>query len=157
MRHHGSAIVLMAAVLSIVISGCTYKASFSPYVKESAFNELTQGRAKLPPGDIDTYFLGVSAPKRSYIVLGVMEAPTVQWTAHYTRDDLIKAIKNKASEIGADAVMNLRDVQNPGVAGSISPVTGGTAVTFKNLYMWGDAILFVSEAQKQHYEDTYVK
>ena len=33
----------------------------------------------------------------------VMHAPETEWTAHYDTDDLMKAMRKKAVEIGADS------------------------------------------------------
>lgn len=37
-------------------------------------------------------------------MLGTLTAPVTEWTKHYTMDDLIEAMRNKAAELGADAV-----------------------------------------------------
>jgi hypothetical protein len=95
-------------------------------------------------------------PKESHVVLGTLHAPNVEWTAHYNTDDLIKAMRKKAAEIGADAIVDFRFKENPTVhtVGSFS-VTGTraygsmTAVPYKGLHAWGEVIIFVPADKKK--------
>ena len=94
-------------------------------------------------------------PKESYVVLGTLHAPVVEWTAHYDTDDLIKAMRNKAVEIGADAIVDFRFKENPTVhtvgSANISGTRGYgsfTAVPYKGLHAWGEAIIFIPEDKK---------
>ena len=132
-----------------VLYGCSYKAVFSTTMKKSTFDTIQKNRQAKSPDEIEIFNYG-STPKKPYVIIGTMEAPKVQWTALYTRADLIDALKKKAAEIGADAIINVRDQQNP---------TGGynynanTFAYFKNLYMWGDAIIYVSPQEKKRIEE----
>jgi hypothetical protein len=89
-------------------------------------------------------------------VLGTLHAPDVEWTAHYDTDDLIKAMRKKAVDIHADAIVDFRYKENPSVhtVGSayVSP-TGAhgsfAAIPYKVLHAWGEAIIFIPEDQKK--------
>ena len=142
-----------AAVLLLVFQcGCTYTASFNrlPYVNMESVKRYSETKKSKTPQEIS--FLK-EYPKESYAVLGTLHAPTVEWTAHYNMDDLIKAMREKAVEIGADAIVNFRYQENPSVhtVGSIDPVSGGSAmaIPYKGLHAWGEAIIFIPEDKKQ--------
>jgi hypothetical protein len=95
-------------------------------------------------------------PKESYVVLGTIHAPVTEWTAHYDTDDLIKAMRKKAVEIGADAIVDFRFKENPSVqtVGNISVTKDGAygslnAIPYKGLHSWGEAIIFIPDDKKE--------
>jgi hypothetical protein len=95
-------------------------------------------------------------PKESYVVLGTIHAPVTEWTAHYDTDDLIKAMRKKAVEIGADAIVDFRFKENPSVqtVGNISVSRDGVygslnAIPYKGLHSWGEAIIFIPDDKKE--------
>ena len=116
--------VLFAASLA---GACTYTASFarSPYVPQDELARVVASRPHKTPEQI-VFVPG--PPDRPYIVMGTLTAPDVEWTAHYTMQDLTEAMAVEASEVGADAVMNVRAQQNPTVVYS-----GSGAVPFLGL------------------------
>ena len=138
--------------LLAIVSGCAYTASFSssPYIKQSALSDFIASKSPVKPEDVK--FLK-SPPSQEFVVLGTLQAPEVEWTARYTTDDLIKAMRKKAAEIGADAILDFRTQENPSThtVGHISPSYGGgvTAIHYKGLHAWGEAIIFVSGEQKR--------
>jgi hypothetical protein len=94
--------------------GCAYTASFnrSPYIDQvSLQNYLITKKGKSPE---EIIFLK-KVPDQPIVILGTLHAPEVEWTAHYTTDDLIKAMQKKAAEIGADAILDFR-TNNKGYA-----------------------------------------
>ncbi len=123
---------LFAVCLLGAGSGCTYDAAFALTMKKSSYDALIAGRSRRPAEEIEIYEHG-RRPDRPYTILGTLEAPTVQWSAHYTRADLIPAMQRRAAEIGADAIIDVRDQQDP---------TTMARIPFKNLFMWGEAVVF---------------
>ena len=144
---------LLVASLATSQCGCsfTYTASFNrlPYIDMGAVKSYSATRRKTPEQIV---FLK-EYPKQSYVVLGTLHAPEVEWTAHYDMDDLIKAMREKAVEIGADSIVHFRYEENPTVhtVGSIGAISGGsaTAVPYKGLHAWGEAILYIPEDKKK--------
>jgi uncharacterized protein YbjQ (UPF0145 family) len=147
---------LAAATLLLAFQyGCSYTAAFNrqPYVDMEAVKQYAATQKPKTPEQI--VFLK-DYPKQSHVVLGTLHAPEVEWTAHYDNDDLIKAMRKKAAEIGADAIIDFRYKENPTVhtVGSVSiSGTGGygsfTAVPYKGLHAWGEAIIFIPENRKK--------
>jgi hypothetical protein len=143
-------------VLFLIISGCfTYTANLnkSPYVDQSALTDFMKNRPAKSPEQIK--FIK-NIPDKPFVVLGTLHAPQVEWTAHYDMDDLIGAMRTKAAAIGADAILDFRTKENPTVvmSGSISPYYGGavSAIPYKGLHAWGEAIIFVSKDEKETIE-----
>lgn len=143
----------IALLMLIVQNGCTYTASFdrSPYVNQLALEQYLHAVKKKSPDEI--IFLK-EPPEQSYVILGTLHAPEVEWTAHYTTDTLINAMQKKASEIGADAIMDLRIKDNPTThtVGSVDIHAGYgsmAAVPYRGLHAWGEAIIFLSEDKKK--------
>ena len=146
-----------AFVIFLAISqhGCSYTASFnrSPYINQSALQQYLTSKQKKSPEEI---ILMKEFPKQSFVVLGTLHAPEVEWTAHYTTDQLINAMRKKAAELGADAIVDFRFRENPTIqtVGSFSVTPSGgtgvvTAVPYKGLHAWGDVIIFVPEEKKK--------
>lgn len=141
--------------LAALLGGCAYTASFNrlPYVDMSAVKQYSATRPTKTPDQIA--FLK-EYPKQSHVVLGTLHAPETEWTAHYTMDDLIKAMRVKAAEIGADAVVDFRSQENPTVhtVGSVN-ISGTTAygsmtaIPYKGLHAWGEAILYIPTDKKK--------
>jgi len=141
---------------ALALAGCTYTASFNrlPYVDMDAVKNYSATRpARTAPAQIA--FLK-EYPKRSFVVLGTLHAPETEWTAHYTMDDLIQAMRVKAAEIGADAIVDFRSQENPTVhtVGSVNIVGGygsGSmmAVPYKGLHAWGEAIIYIPADKKK--------
>jgi len=145
-------------LLQACLIACTYKASFnpSPYVNPSTLKPYTSARSEKRPEDI--IFIK-EPPQKSFIVLGTLDAPVFEWTAHYTTEDLLQAMRVKAAEIGADAILDFRTKHDPTVrsVGSVTIMPGYAvgsmaAVPFKGLHAWGEAILFVPEEIKKQIE-----
>jgi len=146
----------LAAVLLLVFQyGCTYTASFNrlPYVNMEAAKQYSAMQKTKTAEQI--MFLK-EYPKESHVLLGTLHAPEVEWTAHYDTDDLIKAMRKKATEIGADAIVDFRFKENPtvhtvgGVSISGTGVYGSfSAVPYKGLHAWGEAIIFIPEDKKK--------
>lgn len=146
----------LAAVLLLVFPyGCTYTASFNrlPYVDMEAVKQYSATHKTKTADEI--LFLK-EYPKESYVVLGTLHAPEVEWTAHYDNDDLIKAMRKKAAEIGADAIVDFRFKENPTVHTVGSAGISGTgaygsfsAVPYKGLHAWGEAIIFIPKDKKK--------
>ncbi|MEK6599921.1 MAG: hypothetical protein AABY52_06250 [Deltaproteobacteria bacterium] len=148
-------ICLVSGLLLISIYGCTYTASFNrlPYVSMEAAKQYSAMQKAKTAEQI--LFLK-EYPKESYVVLGTLHAPEIEWTAHYDTDDLIKAMRKKAVEIGADAIVDFRFKENPtvhtvgGVSISGSRAYGSfSAVPYKGLHAWGEAIIFIPEDKKK--------
>lgn len=149
---------LVAVLLLVFQYGCTYTASFNrlPYVNMEAVKRYSATQKNKSPEEI--LFLK-EYPKESYVVLGTFHAPEVEWTAHYDTDDLIKAMRKKAAEIGADAVVDFRFKENPSVhtVGNVT-ISGSSAygsfgaVPYKGLHAWGEAIIFIPEDNKKMIE-----
>jgi len=139
-------------LIVFLISGCAYTANLnrSPYVDQSAFADFIKGRPAKSPEQIK--FIK-NIPDKPFVVLGTLHAPEIEWTAHYDIDDLIVAMRKKAASIGADAILDFRTKENPTVvmSGSITPYSGGTvsAVPYKGLHAWGEAVIFVSKDEKE--------
>lgn len=149
------ALFVVMVLLPVVQYGCTYTSSFNrlPYVNMEAVKQYASTTVNKTPEKI--LFLK-EYPKESHVVLGTLHAPEVEWTAHYNTDDLIQAMRRKAAEIGADAVVDFRFKENPTVhtVGRVS--MSGTraygsvaAIPYKGLHAWGEAIIFISEDQKK--------
>jgi hypothetical protein len=145
---------LLLCVSVFIVGGC-YTAGFnkSPYVNQSALAESMKTHNAKSPDQI--VFLK-NIPNRPFVVLGTLDAPETEWTAHYTIDDLIDAMRKKAAAIGADAILDFRTQSNPTMAiyGYSLPGYGGaiTTVPYKGLHAWGEAIIFISEEEKQAIE-----
>ncbi len=148
-------ICLVSVLFLIFIYGCTYTASFNrlPYVNMEAAKQYSSMQKTKTAEQI--LFLK-EYPNESYVVLGTLHAPEIEWTAHYDTDDLIKAMRKKAVEIGADAIVDFRFKENPtvqtvgGVSISGSRAYGSfSAVPYKGLHAWGEAIIFISEDKKK--------
>ena len=146
---------LLIALLLVLQFGCTYTASFNrlPYVDMEAVKNYQATRKSKTPEQI--MFLK-DYPKESYVVLGTLHAPEVEWTAHYDTDDLIKAMRKKAVEIGADAIVDFRFKEDPSVhtVGGVSYSGTGaygsfTAIPYKGLHAWGEAIIYIPANKKQ--------
>jgi uncharacterized protein YbjQ (UPF0145 family) len=146
---------LVAALLPVFQYGCTYTASFNrlPYVNMEAAKQYSSSQKAITPEQI--LFLK-DYPKESHVVLGTLHAPEVEWTAHYNTDDLIKAMRKKAAEIGADAIVDFRFKENPtvhtvgGVSISGTRAYGSfSAVPYKGLHAWGETIIFIPEDKKK--------
>jgi hypothetical protein len=141
--------------LSLLLVGCSYKAVLnrSPYVDQLALSDLVKNRPAKTPEQIK--FLK-EAPDKPFVILGTLHAPKVEWTALYDNDDLIKAMRKEAASIGADAILDFRTQENPTIvkSGYISPYHGGyvTAVKYKGLHAWGEAIIFVTIDEKKMIE-----
>ena len=142
-------------LLLIVSSGCTYTASFNrlPYVNMEAAKQYSASKKGKTPESIA--FLK-EFPRESHVVLGTLHAPEVEWTALYDSEDLIKAMRKKAAEIGADAIVDYRFRENPTMqtSGSIIMTPSGPSVSmvpvrYKGLHAWGEAIIFIPENQKK--------
>ncbi len=154
MNRRTYSICLSTVLLTALQYGCTYTASFNrlPYVNMEAAKQYAVAQGNKSPEKIA--FLK-EYPKESYVVLGTLHAPEVEWTAHYDTDDLSKAMRKKAAEIGADAIVEFRFQENPSVhtVGSVA-ISGRsgygsfTPVPFKGLHAWGEAILFIPEDKK---------
>lgn len=151
MNTRGWSRLIPAALLALVaLQGCTYTAELnrSPYVNQPALDAFLRSRPSKSPDQIQ--FLK-QPPAESHIVLGTLTAPVTEWTKHYTMDDLIEAMRNKAAELGADAIVDVRSVEQPNnvYSGSIGP-SGGSIHTaqFKGLRAWGELIVFVPAEQK---------
>lgn len=145
---------LIPLLLLISQYGCAYTASFNslPYVNMEAVKQYSKTQKTKTAEQI--LFL-TEYPKESYVILGTLHAPEVEWTAHYDMDDLIMAMRKKAAEIGADAIINIRYKENPTVhtVGSVSISSteahrSFVAVPYKGLYAWGEAILFIADDKK---------
>jgi len=135
-------------------SGCIYTADFdrSPYVNEATLSEVQAAKPAVDPDDVR--FLR-SRPSRPYVVLGTLHAPVIEWTAHYTTDDLIKAMRRKAAGLGADAIVGFRTQSNPSIQHVRNYSSSGSttyAVPYKGLHAWATAIMYVSDEQKQRIE-----
>ncbi len=143
---------LLGVSLLLAQCGCTYTASFNrvPYVDMEAVKHYAAMQKNKTPEQI--VFLK-EYPKESYVVLGTLHAPEIEWTAHYDMDDLIEAMRQKAVEIGADAIVDFRYQENPSVhtVGSVSPFSGGSAavIPYKGLHAWGEAIIFIPQNKKK--------
>jgi len=147
--------ILTCVMFLIAQYGCAYTASFNrlPYVDMAAAKQYSSTKAQKTPEQIK--FLK-AYPKESYVVLGTLHAPEVEWTAHYNTDDLMMAMRKKAVEIGADAIVDFRFTENPTVhtVGSVN-VTGTGAsgsmsvIPFKGLHAWGEVILFIPADKKR--------
>ena len=141
---------LVSSLIALLFSGCAYSASFnrSPYVDQDALANYLKAR---PEKSADQIKFIKNIPDRPFVVLGTLHAPEVEWTAHYTMDDLLKAMREKAASIGADAIIDFRTKENPTIktTGYVSPYRGGTvsAIPYKGLHAWGEAIIFVSERE----------
>jgi hypothetical protein len=142
-----SAAILVAA-LAATASGCSYSASFnrSPYVDLQAAKRMASVR------NIDEVKFLKDFPKESHVVLGTLHAPVTEWTAHYDIDDLMLAMRKKAVEIGADAIVGFRTRENPSVVGVTNYNPSGsnyvTPVPFKGLHAWAEAIMYVPADKK---------
>jgi len=143
---------LFSLLITLLGSGCAYTASFnrSPYVDQSALADYVKAR---PAKSTEQIKFIKTIPDKPFVVLGTLHAPNVEWTAHYDIDDLLKAMRKKAASLGADAILDFRTKENPTIvmSGSISRYYGGaiTAVPFKGLHAWGEAIIFVSESESR--------
>ena len=131
--------------------GCTYTASFNrlPYVNMEAAKQYSAMQKNKTPEQI--LFLK-EYPKESHVVLGTLHAPETEWTAHYDTDDLMKAMRKKAVEIGADAIVDFRYKESPTVhtVGSVSGRYGSfSVVPYKGLHAWGEAIIFIPKDKKK--------
>jgi hypothetical protein len=99
-------------------------------------------------------FLQDVPPESTYVILGTLSvsAPNVERTVEFTVDKLIRTMQEKASEIGADALINFRTVESLSTRtfGSIDPTYGGptSAVHYKGARAWAEAIIFVGKDQK---------
>lgn len=150
--------LVVAAILQSVLVGCTYRAAFnpSPYVDESVLKPYASARTPKSPAEI--VFLR-EPPKQDFIVLGTVDAPVIEWTAHYTTEDLIQAMRVKAAEIGGDAIIDFRIKHDPSVH-TVGNVTVGprytygtaSAVPYKGLHAWGEVIMFVPKDVKDRME-----
>ena len=154
MRIRGWSRTLAECALVAALQGCTYTAQLnrSPYVNQAALDAYIRSRPAKSPDEIQ--FLK-QPPAESYVVLGTLTAPETEWTKHYTMDDLIAAMRNKAAELGGDAVVDVRSVEQPHnvYSGNIGP-SGGTINTaqFKGLRAWGELIVFVPPEKKKAIE-----
>jgi len=148
-------IVATSVLLALAAaSGCIYTADFdrSPYVNEEKLSEVQAAKPPIEPDDV-SFLRG--RPSRPYVVLGTLHAPVIEWTAHYTSDDLIKAMRRKASGLGADAIVGFRTKSTPSIQQIRSyGSTGSTthAIPYKGLHAWATAIMYVSDEQKQQIE-----
>jgi len=149
-----NAIPLTILLFLFFQSGCTYTASFNrlPYVDMEAAKQYSEAHQNKSPEEI--LFLK-EYPEESHVVLGTLHAPEIEWTAHYDTDDLIKAMRKEAAKIGADAVVNFRFKENPSIqsVGSVSRSGSSSygsvsAIPYKGLHAWGEAILFIPEDKK---------
>ena len=146
----------LAAVLLLIFQyGCSYTASFNrlPYVDMNAAKQYSTMQKSKTAEEIKFF---KEYPKESHVVLGTLHAPVTEWTAHYDTDDLIKAMRRKAVEIGADAIVDFRYKENPSVhtVGSVNISRSGaygsfSAVPYKGLHAWGEAILFIPDDKKK--------
>ena len=145
----------VAAVLATTfLAGCTAATlNRSPYVNQAALEEFLRARPNKSPDEVK--FLK-EFPKDTFVVLGTLHAPEREWTALYTMDDLLKAMRSKAAELGADAIVDFRSRENPTVqsTGYIHPVSGGSVTTtyYKGLHAWGEAIVFAPADRKKQIE-----
>ncbi len=148
-------ISILPALLLVAQYGCAYTASFNrlPYVNMDAVKQYASSKPTKTPDQI--LFLK-DYPNKSYVVLGTLHAPEVEWTAHYNTDDLILAMRKKAVEIGADAIVDFRYKENPTVhtVGSVNisgTNTSGSmsAVPYKGLHAWGEAIIYIPKDKKK--------
>jgi len=139
--------VILVLLASVCLSGCIYTASLdrSPYVNRARLREHLAGK---PSVDSDDVQLLRRRPSRPHVVLGTLHAPDVEWTAHYTTDDLVKAMRRRAASAGADAIVGFRTRSNPTTHITRS---GGTthAVPYKGLHAWAEAIIYVTPEQKK--------
>jgi hypothetical protein len=153
-------IILPLLVLSLTL-GCAYTASFnrSPYVTDAARQYTAAKKTKSAE---EILFLK-EYPKESHVVIGTLHAPEIEWTARYDTDDLIKAMRNKAVEIGADAIVNFRYRENPTMKTLGVVSVSGTSVygsfvpvPYKGLHAWGEAIVFMPDGKPTNSNiDTY--
>lgn len=129
------------------VFGCVYTASFSrsTYINQSALSDFLASKTPVKPEDVKFF---ESPPAQEFVILGTLHAPQVEWTAHYDTDDLIKAMQKKAAKIGADAILDFRTKANP-TTHIVWHIYSVTAVPFKGLHAWGEAIIFVSGEQKR--------
>lgn len=143
MNKKNSSICFSIILLVVFQYGCTYTASFNrqPYVNMESVKRFSETKKSKTPEEI--VFLK-EYPKESYVVLGTLHAPEIEWTAHYDTDDLIKAMRKKASELGADAIVDFRFNESPSVH-----KVGRSVVPFKGLHAWGEAIIFIPEDKKK--------
>jgi hypothetical protein len=155
MRKDTYSMYFVTVLLLVFQYGCTYTASFNrqPYVNMDAAKHYSAMKKHKSAEEI--LFLK-EYPKESHVVLGTLHAPEVEWTAHYDTDDLIKAMRKKAAEIGADAIVDFRFEEKPSVhtVGGVS-ISGGTAygsvsaVPYKGLHAWGEVIIFIPKDKKK--------
>lgn len=149
-KKHSSLSLILLFILAL--NGCVYTASmnFSPYVDRAALNEYLASRPRKSSEEIKIL---PTKPKESYIVLGTVSAPDYEWTNRYTTDDLVKAMRKKAVEVGADALVDFRTEEKPWTeaTGSVNLYSGGSvsAVRKKGLKAWGEAIIFVTPEMKK--------
>ena len=149
--------LILSSVIFIIV-GCTYTSSFSPSPYIDKVKLAKYQETKKIQKNIDDIKILKKIPDKNFIVLGTLSAPEVEWTAHYTTADLIYAIKKKALELGADAIINYRKQEVPTNTQvmSYSPYYGGynyaTPVHFKGLSIWGEAIIFVTEQEAKTIE-----
>ena len=149
---------LTLSSIIFILVGCTYTSSFSPSPYIDIVELAKYQETKKIQKNIDDIKILKKIPKKKFIVLGTLTAPEVEWTAHYTTEDLIYAIKKKALELGADAIINYRKQEIPTNTQvmSYSPYYGGydytTSIHFKGLYIWGEAIIFVTEQEAETIE-----
>lgn len=131
---------------TILLSACTYTATLnrSPYVNQLELQKYTATRPAKKKEDI--IYLK-KFPDKPHVLLGTLHAPDVEWTAHYTTDDLMDAMSRKAAELGADAIVNFRFEENPVIIKS-----GRSAVPFKGLHAWGEIIIYAPEETKKKIE-----
>ena len=121
-------ICLVSVLFLISIYGCTYTASFNrlPYVNMEAAKQYSSMQKTKT---VEQILFLKEYPNESYVVLGTLHAPKIEWTAHYDTDDLIKAMRKKAVEIGADAIVDFRFKENPTVQ-----TVGGVSISGSRAY-----------------------
>lgn len=130
---------LILCVVALPLLGCAYTAGFVPVPElgEKVLREAASTKMHKSPSDI---VLMEGAPTQNYVVLGTLHAPQVEWTAHYTMEDLVNAVRKKASQLGADAVINLRSQQHMSNYRQVGGVSFSASWVSKDLY--GEVIVF---------------
>lgn len=140
-----------------VAVGCAYTAELqrSPYINQAALSSVTAASPAKNPEDI--VFLRKLPEDKPFVVLGTLHAPETEWTAHYTNDDLIEAMRVKAAELGGDAVVDFRAEQKPTIVGQgyydpVSRTGSMTVIPYKGLHAWGEVIMYVTEQEQEQIE-----